>query len=80
LDREPLGPEDIAKLMPEEYALGNLTILFKRADVGLKRCIRFLTGIARRARSHRYAVLKAVDPAVAGATFDLFEEPTTKPS
>jgi len=62
--------EDIAKLMPEEYALGNLPIYIKALSIskpmyspdGL-----FVPGAVETAD----AVLKAFDPAVAAATIDL---------
>lgn len=62
--------EDIAKLMPEEYALGNLPIYIKALDVSKPMYSpdgHFEPGAVETA----YAVLKVFDPAVAGATIDL---------
>ena len=62
--------EDIAKLMPEEYALGNLPIYVKALSVSKPMYSpdgHFEPGAVGTA----YAVLKQFDPAVAGATFDL---------
>jgi NitT/TauT family transport system substrate-binding protein len=62
--------EDIARLMPEEYALGNLPIYIKALS-GSKPMFspdgRFELGAVETA----HAVLKVFDPAVAGATVDL---------
>jgi NitT/TauT family transport system substrate-binding protein len=62
--------EDIAKLMPEEYALGNPPI-YIRALAASKPMYspdgRFVPGAVDTA----YAVLKVFDPAVARATVDL---------
>ena len=62
--------EDIAKLMPEEYALGNLPIYIKALTVSKPMYSpdgHFEPGAVETA----YAVLKVFDPAVAGATIDL---------
>jgi NitT/TauT family transport system substrate-binding protein len=62
--------EDIAKLMPEEYALGNLPIYVKALAVSKPMYSpdgHFEPGAVGTA----YAVLKVFDPAVAAATFDL---------
>jgi NitT/TauT family transport system substrate-binding protein len=62
--------EDIAKLMPEEYALGNLPIYIKALSISKAMYSpdgHFEPGAVGTA----YAVLKQFDPAVAGATFDL---------
>jgi NitT/TauT family transport system substrate-binding protein len=62
--------EDIAKLMPEEYALGNLPIYVKALSVSKPMYSpdgHFEPGAVGTA----YAVLKVFDPAVAAATFDL---------
>jgi len=62
--------EDIAKLMPEEYALGNLPIYIKALSVSKPMYSpdgHFEPGAVGTA----YAVLKQFDPAVAAATFDL---------
>ena len=62
--------EDIAKLMPEEYALGNLPIYIKALTISKAMYSpdgHFEPGAVGTA----YAVLKQFDPAVAGATFDL---------
>jgi len=62
--------EDIAKLMPEEYALGNLPIYIKALEVSKPMYSpdgHFEPGAVDTA----YAVLKVFDPAVAGAAIDL---------
>jgi len=62
--------EDIAKLMPEEYALGNLPIYIKALSISKAMYSpdgHFEPGAVGTA----YAVLKQFDPAVAGASFDL---------
>ena len=62
--------EDIAKLMPEEYALGNLPIYVKALEVSKPMYSpdgHFEPGAVETA----YAVLKVFDPAVAGAKVDL---------
>jgi NitT/TauT family transport system substrate-binding protein len=62
--------EDIAKLMPEEYALGNLPIYVKALAVSKAMYSpdgHFEPGAVGTA----YAVLKQFDPAVAAASFDL---------
>jgi NitT/TauT family transport system substrate-binding protein len=62
--------EDIAKLMPEEYSLGNLPIYIKALSVSKPMFSpdgHFEPGAVDTA----YAVLKVFDPAVAGATIDL---------
>ena len=62
--------EDIAKLMPEEYALGNLPIYIKALSVSKPMYSpdgHFEPGAVETA----YAVLKVFDPAVAAATVDL---------
>ena len=62
--------EDIAKLMPEEYALGNLPIYIKALSVSKPMYSpdgHFEPGAVGTA----YAVLKVFDPAVAAASFDL---------
>ena len=62
--------EDIAKLMPEEYALGNLPIYIKA--LSLSKAMYSPDGhFEPGAVGTAYAVLKQFDPAVAGATFDL---------
>jgi NitT/TauT family transport system substrate-binding protein len=62
--------EDIAKLMPEDYALGNMAV-YVRALVASKPMYspdgRFVPGAAETA----YQVLKVFDASVAGATIDL---------
>jgi NitT/TauT family transport system substrate-binding protein len=62
--------EDIAKAMPEEYALGNRDI-YLRALAGSRAMYspdgRFVPGAAETA----YQVLKVFDPSVAAATIDL---------
>ena len=62
--------EDIAKAMPEEYALGNRDI-YVRALAASRAMYspdgRFVPGAAETA----YQVLKVFDPSVAGATIDL---------
>jgi len=62
--------EDIARLMPEEYALGNRPV-YVRALVASKPMYspdgRFVPGAADAA----YQVLKVFDPSVAGASIDL---------
>jgi NitT/TauT family transport system substrate-binding protein len=62
--------EDIAKLMPEEYSLGNLPVYVRALAVSKPMYSpdgHFEPGAADTA----YAVLKVFDPAVAGATIDL---------
>ena len=62
--------EDIAKLMPEEYALGNLPLYIKALTVSKPMYSpdgHFEPGAVGTA----YAVLRVFDPVVAGATFDL---------
>ncbi|MCX7312628.1 MAG: ABC transporter substrate-binding protein [Hyphomicrobiales bacterium] len=62
--------EDIAKLMPEEYALGNLPIYIKALTVSKPMYSpdgHFEAGAVGTA----YAVLRVFDPAVAAASFDL---------
>jgi NitT/TauT family transport system substrate-binding protein len=62
--------EDIAKLMPEEYALGNLPLYIKALSVSKPMYSpdgHFEPGAVGTA----YAVLRVFDPAVAGASFDL---------
>ena len=62
--------EDIAKLMPEEYALGNRPIYVKALEVSKPMYSpdgRFVPGAVETA----YQVLKVFDPAVAAATIDL---------
>jgi NitT/TauT family transport system substrate-binding protein len=62
--------EDIAKLMPEEYALGNLPIYVKALTISKAMYSpdgMFVPGAVGTA----YAVLKVFDPAVAAASFDL---------
>jgi NitT/TauT family transport system substrate-binding protein len=62
--------EDIAKLMPPEYALGNLPIYVKALAASKPMYSsdgRFEPGAVETA----YAVLKVFDPAVAKATVDL---------
>lgn len=62
--------EDIAKLMPEEYALGNRPIYIKALNVSKPMYSpdgRFVPGAVETA----YQVLEVFDPAVAGATIDL---------
>jgi len=61
---------DIAKLMPEEYALGNLPMYIRALEVSKPMYSpdgHFEPGAVDTA----YAVLKVFDPAVAGATIDL---------
>ena len=64
------SPEDIAKAMPEDYALGNREI-YVRAIAASKAMYspdgRFVPGAVETA----HQVLKVFDPAVAGATVDL---------
>ena len=65
--------EDIAKLMPEEYALGNLPIYIKALSVSKPMFSpdgHFEPGAVETA----HAVLKVFDPAVAGATIDLSQD------
>ena len=62
--------EDIAKLMPEEYALGNLPLYIKALTVSKPMYSpdgHFEPGAVGTA----YAVLRVFDPVVGGATFDL---------
>jgi NitT/TauT family transport system substrate-binding protein len=62
--------EDIAKLMPEEYALGNLPLYVKALSVSKPMYSpdgHFEPGAVGTA----YAVLRVFDPAVAAASFDL---------
>jgi NitT/TauT family transport system substrate-binding protein len=62
--------EDIAKLMPEEYALGNRPVYVKALDISKAMYSpdgRFVPGAVETS----YAVLKVFDPAVAAATIDL---------
>ena len=62
--------EDIAKLMPQEYALGNLPIYVKALSASKPMYSpdgHFEPGAVETA----YAVLKVFDPAVAAATIDL---------
>ena len=62
--------EDIAKLMPEEYALGNRLVYIKALEVSKPMYSpdgHFEPGAVDAA----YAVLKVFDPAVAAATVDL---------
>jgi NitT/TauT family transport system substrate-binding protein len=62
--------EDIAKLMPEEYALGNLPLYIKALSVSKPMYSpdgHFEPGAVGTA----YAVLRVFDPAVAAASFDL---------
>ena len=62
--------EDIAKLMPPEYALGNLPVYIKALAASKPMYSpdgRFVAGAAETA----HAVLKVFDPAVAQATIDL---------
>jgi NitT/TauT family transport system substrate-binding protein len=62
--------EDIAKLMPEEYALGNLPVYVKALAVSKPMYSpdgMFVAGAVDTA----YAVLKVFDPAVATASIDL---------
>ena len=63
-------PDEVARLMPEEYALGNAAI-YLRAITASKRIYsedgRFVPGAAETA----YTVLKMFDPSVAGARIDL---------
>ncbi len=62
--------EDIAKLMPEEYSLGNLPVYIKSLTVSKPMYSpdgHFEPGAVETA----HAVLKVFDPAVAGATIDL---------
>jgi len=69
--------EDIAKLMPPEYALGNLPI-YVRALAKSKPMFspdgRFVPDAAETA----YAVLKVFDPAVAAATIDMSKTHTDR--
>jgi NitT/TauT family transport system substrate-binding protein len=61
--------EDIAKLMPEEYSLGNLPVYIKALSVSKPMFSpdgHFEPGAVETA----HAVLKVFDPAVAGATID----------
>jgi NitT/TauT family transport system substrate-binding protein len=64
------SPEDIARLMPEEYALGNLPV-YVQALAASKPMYSpdglFVPGAVQTA----HEVLKVFDPAVAGATIDL---------
>jgi NitT/TauT family transport system substrate-binding protein len=62
--------EDIAKLMPEEYALGNRPVYVKALDISKPMYSpdgRFVPGAVETS----YAVLKVFDPVVAAATIDL---------
>jgi NitT/TauT family transport system substrate-binding protein len=62
--------EDIAKLMPEEYALGNRPVYVKALDISKAMYSpdgTFVPGAVETS----YAVLKVFDPAVAAATIDL---------
>ena len=62
--------EDIAKLMPPEYALGNLPIYIQAITASKAMYSpdgRFLPGAAEAA----YAVLKQFNPSVAAAQIDL---------
>jgi NitT/TauT family transport system substrate-binding protein len=62
--------EEIAQLMPPEYALGNLSVYVKALAVSKRTFTpdgRFVPGAVETA----YAVLKVFDPAVAQATVDL---------
>jgi sulfonate transport system substrate-binding protein len=62
--------EDIAKLMPEEYALGNRPVYVKALEISKAMYSpdgRFVPGAVETS----YAVLKVFDPTVAAATIDL---------
>lgn len=62
--------DDIAKLMPEEYALGNRPVYVKALEISKAMYSpdgQFVPGAVETAE----AVLKVFDPAVAGATIDL---------
>ena len=62
--------EDIAKLMPEEYALGNLPVYVKALDISRAMYSpdgMFVPGAVETSD----AVLKVFDPTVASATIDL---------
>src|ERR1041385_7990226 len=62
--------DDIAKLMPEEYALGNRPVYVKALSLSKPMYSpdgRFVPGAVETA----YQVLKVFDPSVAGATVDL---------
>ena len=64
------SPEEIAKLMPEDYALGNLPVYVEALAASKPMYSpdgRFVPGAVETA----YQVLKVFDPAVAGATIDL---------
>ena len=64
------SPEEIAKVMPEEYALGNKAIYIQSIKTNLPAYSpdgRF----TREAAETAYKVLKAFDPNVQGATIDL---------
>ena len=64
------SPEEIAKLMPEDYALGNLPVYVEALAASKPMYSpdgNFVPGAVETA----YQVLKVFDPAVAGATIDL---------
>lgn len=64
------SPEEIARLMPEDFALGNPALYLRAltaAKPGYSRDGRFVPGAVETA----YAVLKQFDPAVAAAKVDL---------
>ena len=64
------SPEEIAKLMPEDYALGNLPVYVEALAASKPMYSpdgKFVPGAVETA----YQVLKVFDPAVAGATIDL---------
>jgi len=71
------SPEEIAKLMPEEFALGDPAV-YRRALAAAKPGYspdgRFVKGSAETA----YAVLKQFDQAVAGATIDIAKTHTNQ--
>jgi NitT/TauT family transport system substrate-binding protein len=69
--------EDIANLMPQEYALGNLPVYVSalaKSKPMFSPDGRFVPGAAETA----YAVLKVFDPAVAAATVDISKTHTDR--